>query len=33
MMINEKDRVTLLFSAGDRERNNAVALLEYIRKL
>jgi len=33
MMINEKDRVTLLFSASDRERNNAVALLEYIRKL
>ncbi|MFP3306038.1 MAG: DUF488 family protein [Thermocladium sp.] len=33
MMINEKDRVTLLFSARDRERNNAVALLEYIRKL
>lgn len=33
MMINEEDRVTLLFSARDRERNNAVALLEYIRKL
>jgi len=33
MMINEEDRVTLLFSASDRERNNAVALLEYIRKL
>ncbi|MGC8597752.1 MAG: DUF488 domain-containing protein [Thermocladium sp.] len=30
-IINEKDKVTLLFSAKDRERNNAVALLEYIR--